>query len=461
MSGEVAPDLCRVTLIAERGRFDVALPSAIPLAYLLPTLLRQAGEDLPDAGVGHGGWALQRFGSWPFDTGKSASALGIRDGEVLYLRPRRKELPSPVFDDVVEAIGWSLAERTARWTPAATRAAGLVATGALLGLAAGLLLLAGPPWRIAAAVAGLGTVLLLVAAAAASRALGNAPAAVLLACAAGPFAFLTGLFGLLGTDPLNRAAGPAMIGGGSLALIALLLGFAAVGGGEPAFLAAGLVAAVLFVSGLVAGHTSPAGVAAVAIGLVFVLGPLIPGVAYRLARLPAPFLPTGAEDLRRGTTTMPGARLSERSLVADRYVTALLAGGALVIAGGTPFLAAAHGWAPRTLAGVAALLALLRTRLFSGRAQRVWLLGAALAGTVACVSVFAAHLADRTARAGISVLAVVAALLVVGVAIRPERPPSPPRARALDILEIVVAVATIPLVLSVLGVYSYVRSLAG
>jgi type VII secretion integral membrane protein EccD len=456
-----ATDLCRVTLVAQRGRFDIALPAAVPLAYLLPTLLRQSGADLADAGVGHGGWAVQRLGGVPFDTGQSAATLGIHDGEVLYLRPRRKQLPPPVFDDVVEAIGWTLAERTHRWNAAATRAAGLAATGVLLGAGLGLLLLSGPPWRIPATVAGLTAAVLLVGAAMVSRALGSATAAALLGCAAAPYAFLAGLFGMVDTRPLDRASGPGMIAGGSLALITLLLAFASVGGAEPVFVAAGLTAAILFASGLVAGYTSPAGVAAVAIGLVFVLGPAVPAIAYRLARLPAPFLPTSAEDLRRGATTLPAQRISERSVVADRYVTALLAGGALVIAAATPFLATAAGFSPTALAGLAAVLALLRMRLFSGRAQRIWLLGAALSAAGGCVIVLATHLADRAARAGVSVLVLVAALLVVGVAIRPERQQSPPRGRLLDIIEIVVAVATIPLVLSVLGVYSYVRSLAG
>ncbi|NUR60965.1 MAG: hypothetical protein HOV87_20230, partial [Catenulispora sp.] len=39
-----AADLRRVTVVTPRGRFDLALPAAVPLAYLVPTLLRQAGE---------------------------------------------------------------------------------------------------------------------------------------------------------------------------------------------------------------------------------------------------------------------------------------------------------------------------------------------------------------------------------------------------------------------------------
>src|SRR6185369_575132 len=102
MSADAAADLCRVTVVGTRGRFDVAIPASMPLAYLLPTLLRQANdigrsasspaEDaLAESGVSHGGWVLQRLGGWPFDTGQSAAELGIADGEVLYLRPRRDE----------------------------------------------------------------------------------------------------------------------------------------------------------------------------------------------------------------------------------------------------------------------------------------------------------------------------------------------------------------------------------
>jgi type VII secretion integral membrane protein EccD len=454
-------DLCRVTLVATRGRFDVALPATLPLAYMLPTLLRQAGEELADSGVGHGGWALQRLGGWPLDTGQSAAALGLQDGEVLYLRPRQHELPPPVFDDVVEAIGWTLAERTHRWDAAATRAAALVATGVVLALGAGVALLAGPPYYAAAGATGLVAILLLLGAATVSRALGNAPAAALLGCAALLYGFLAGLLGLLGPDKLADAGGPAVLAGASVALIAVLVAIAGVGGGEPVFLGAGLVAVVVFLASLSAGHTSAAGVAAVALGLAFLAAPAIPGAAYRLARLPAPFLPTTAEDLRQANTTLPAARLSERSLVADRYVTALVAGCALVIVGTAPFLATASGWAPTTLVGVAALLALLRMRLFTGRAQRVWLLGAALAAAAAAVTMLATHLGNRPARSGLIVATLVVAFLVVGFAVRPERPPSPPRARLLDILEIVFAVATIPLVLDVLGVYAYVRSLGG
>jgi type VII secretion integral membrane protein EccD len=262
---------------------------------------------------------------------------------------------------------------------------------------------------------------------------------------------------------LRQAGGPALLTGASTALVTLVLVAAGVGGAEPAFLGAGLVTAVLFGAGLLAGpaHLSPAGVAAAAIGLVFLFGPFMPGAAYRLARLPAPNLPSSADEVRGRAATLPGAQLSERSLAADRYLTALLAGASLVIAGGTPFLVAAPGWAPSTVAGAAGVLALLRMRLFTGRAQRIWLLSAALAAATAAVAVAATRTPDGGARSVLAVGVLVLGLVVAGFAVRSPRAASPWRGRLLDVAEIAVAIATIPLVLSVLGVYGYVRSLTG
>ncbi|MET8838185.1 EsaB/YukD family protein, partial [Micromonospora sp. NPDC004540] len=39
--------LSRITIVAPRTRMDLALPSDVPLADLLPTLLRYAGEAKP------------------------------------------------------------------------------------------------------------------------------------------------------------------------------------------------------------------------------------------------------------------------------------------------------------------------------------------------------------------------------------------------------------------------------
>ena len=81
MPSDTGADTCRVTMVAPRVRIDVALPTTVPLASLLPTLLWHSGEQLAEEGLPHGGWALQRAGDAPLDTAVSVAALGIRGGE--------------------------------------------------------------------------------------------------------------------------------------------------------------------------------------------------------------------------------------------------------------------------------------------------------------------------------------------------------------------------------------------
>jgi hypothetical protein len=57
--------LSRVTIVAPRSRVDVALPSDVPLADLLPTLLGFAGTATEES---RHGWTLSRLGSGELDS---------------------------------------------------------------------------------------------------------------------------------------------------------------------------------------------------------------------------------------------------------------------------------------------------------------------------------------------------------------------------------------------------------
>src|SRR3712207_5128924 len=129
--------LARVTISAPQRRIDVALPEHVPLAELLPEVLRHAGEGLADDGERHGGWVLRRPDGVALAPGQGLFAQGVRDGDVLHLVPAREEWPELEYDDVVEAIAAGVRRRGSTWTPASTRTATLVA-GAVL-LAPGLL----------------------------------------------------------------------------------------------------------------------------------------------------------------------------------------------------------------------------------------------------------------------------------------------------------------------------------
>ena len=136
--------LSRITLVAPRTRIDLALPSDVPLADLLPTLLHYAGGEAAGDGAG-AGWALSRLGGMALDSSRTPSQLEVRDGELLYLRPRGGEAPMLVFDDVVDAVATATNDRADRWRPATTRTFGLaLGVIALLGGAA-VLLFTGPP----------------------------------------------------------------------------------------------------------------------------------------------------------------------------------------------------------------------------------------------------------------------------------------------------------------------------
>jgi type VII secretion integral membrane protein EccD len=459
----VTADLRRVTLVAPQGRFDVALPASVPLAYLVPTLLRQAGPELAEAGAAHGGWVVQRLGGWAFDTGQSAAALGIADGEVLYLRPRRAELPTPVFDDAAEAISRTLAEQTPRWSRGASRNAGLAAAAVLMLAGAIGLLLAGPPWRLPAVAAGAAALLLLAAAALTSRAIGDALAGAVLGCGAGVFGVLAGLLGFAHQHAgLSGTGAAGLVAGSSVGLVIVTLAAVLVGAGTPVFVGAAVVAAAGMAAGLTAPHAAAGGGAAAALCVAFLVMPFVPVVSYRSARLPKPFLPGSTEELRRGAEAVPPAEMARRTLLASDYMTCLVAACTLISVAAAGVLVAVPGWAGPALAGVTAALALLRSRLFTGRAQRGWLIAAAALSAAIVVIGLTARFGGGTgahsaADAGIAGLAVVAA--IVAAVARPGGSGSPLTARLLDIAELAAAVAVIPLVLEVLGVYAKLRSL--
>ena len=109
--------LARVTISAPQRRVDVALPEQVPLAELLPEVLRHAGEGLADDGERHGGWVLRRTDGAVLATAQALLPQGVRDGEVLHLVPARAQWPELEYDDVVEAIADGARRRGGAWSP--------------------------------------------------------------------------------------------------------------------------------------------------------------------------------------------------------------------------------------------------------------------------------------------------------------------------------------------------------
>src|SRR5690606_4391344 len=138
------PPMCRVTIVAPRKKVDLAVPTDIPLPHVMPALLRAVGEAGGEFATGPG-WVLQRLGGPPLDLGLSLGALGILDGEILYLRPREMAMPPALYDDVADLVATGVKEAGGTWSGQHTRNLGTGTAAVLLVLGAVILALSGVP----------------------------------------------------------------------------------------------------------------------------------------------------------------------------------------------------------------------------------------------------------------------------------------------------------------------------
>ncbi|SBT69076.1 type VII secretion integral membrane protein EccD [Micromonospora sediminicola] len=454
--------LSRITIVAPRTRMDLALPSDVPLADLLPTLLRYAGEDLADEGVRHGGWSLSRLGGQPLDGGRTAAQLGVRDGEVLYFNPRAATAPEIVFDDVVDAVATSTTQRAGAWQVGTTRSFAVLLAGSTLAAGAVATLFTGPPQLPGALAALVVAVALLVGAAVLSRAAGDSRTGAVLALVGVGYAAVGGLLVLAGDRPLDDLAGPHVLLAATAVVVFGAVAALAVGDRLPLFLgavgvgAAVGLGAVLSLAFGIGAAASAAVVATVAFGAL----PALPMLAYRLARLPVPSIPTGPEDLKTDTESVDGPSVLRDSERADGFLTGLLWTVSLLVLGGEVVLALDGRLPAVLLCLVLALLSLLRARPFLGRGQRTPVL---LAGTVGlgltALAVFAAGSTPvrlGLVLGGLTVVAVIS--LVYGLTVAGKRI-SPVWGRTLDIVEILLIVALVPLAVWVCGMYGWIVNL--
>lgn len=456
-----AVELCRVTIVAPRTRMDLALPVEIPLADLLPTLLRHAGEDPDDPAFLRGGWVLQRLGENALDPSQRLTELGIRDGEVLHLRQRESAVPEFIFDDVADAIGAATRTRRSPWQPTDTRNVSLVLSGLFLALGATVALTSGPPWLVPTVVILVTAVGLLLGGIALSRAFGQGRVGMLTAAGGVAYAATGGLMLLGGEGGISSFGAPHVLVGASLGLVAAAAAAFGVVSGWDGFFSAGAVFAVLVVAAtgrLVIGADAAA-VAAATAAVVLAFTPLLPTFAARLAKLPIPQLPTGAEELRTQIDVLPGPTVLEQAITADRLVAALVAASSVVVGGCSLLLIQDPRWYAPALVTVMALAWLLRARHFLGRPHRIWLLG----GGVLCAILVALRFAMAgeavvLLTVGVPCLVVAAGLAAWGVAM-PGRRLSPYWARGADVLEVLILLAVIPLAAGVMGLYGAIADL--
>ncbi|MDG4786546.1 type VII secretion integral membrane protein EccD [Micromonospora sp. WMMD1102] len=459
----MASGFSRVTVVAPRNRVDLALPADVPLADLLPTVLSWAGDALADDSAARNGWTLSRLGGAALDSSRTPAQLEVRDGELLYLRPRGEEAPLPVFDDVVDAVATAAQRRTGRWSPAATRALGLtLGVVALLGGAVAVLL-AGPP-QLPGGLVGLGlAAALLLGAVVLARAVGDPQSATVLALVALCHAAVGGLLVLAGDRTVGQLAPPHVLVAATAVVLVAAAAAIGVGDAGPVFLCGAAGAVALLVAAAIRvlfGVGTPAA-AAITVTLAFATLPLLPMFAYRLGRLPVSPVPTDPEQLRQDVHTVDGHETFARADRADAFLASLLS--ALSLIGAVAAVAvAADGIAGLALCAVLGLTMMARARWFLGRAQRLPLLGAgAVALTAAVVAAYDDLGLVWRLTLLLGVLLLVAAISVGFALAAGRRPGSPIWGRTLDIVEVLLVLAVFPLAVWVSGLLDWIRAIRG
>jgi type VII secretion integral membrane protein EccD len=432
----------RVTLVNGARQVDLAVPGAVPLADVLPQLVRHCGPaERPDEPMA---WTLGRLGGPDLSLTTTLRDAEVADGEVLELRTPGAVTRPAYVEDVRDAVDDAVDESGRRWTPAATAGFALAAASALMAAAA--LLPQATQARdavatgTAVAVAGLGV----LAAWWADRRGHTYGVHAVLATAMLWGGVAGWLLSTYGRWPWPAGLAAALAGG--LLVAALGRAVTAVATG---YLAG---AAMLAVAGLPLGalalkdHDWMAGVRLDAVSAVLVVGVL--------ARVSLTVGGLAGEDyrVRRGgmvTADALGARI--------RRSTALLYGGlgAACLTGAAAGLVLTTGdvlW-DRLLGLAAGLGLVLRSRVFSRVPQIVPLRAAGLA-------VLAAQGLDVVRRSP-----VLAAVLVSTVLIAVSAVPLSDVARArvkqlLNLAELAVVVAMIALLAGALGAYEWVGRVA-
>ncbi|MEV6232740.1 type VII secretion integral membrane protein EccD [Saccharopolyspora shandongensis] len=459
---DVTSRLVRLRLAVGSRSVELAVPTEIPLADLLPAILRHAGQDLADQGVEHEGWVLQRLGQPPLDENRTTAELGLADGETVHLRPRSAALPEVDFDDLVDGIASQMRSRRDRWNDRLTRWMLLAFAGFALALGWMTLAVAENP-LLSTVLAGASAAGLLVAGGTLARAKSATVTGSVLGVFGVAYAMQCGWFLPAAIYP---AAPPAMglVCAAVLGMLLAVLALLSISDAALLFvgilLPGSLITVVLLVSAALSWRVDQA--AAFGLALCVVAMSFVPTMSFRLAGLSLPALPSSADELDEDVEPVPHQTVVERSAVATQYLVTFNI--ALAVTEVVMFTAVVSAWQlwQAVLALVTAGLLLLRARSLEGAWSRWPVLIAGGYGA----AVFWAWLlvgADPVLRLAVlfPVSLVLVLVLLLCARAMPGRRPKPYWGRAIDIVEGLVAVALIPLLLAVLDVYLLVRGLAG
>jgi type VII secretion integral membrane protein EccD len=469
---QTTSDICKIIVVTPTRTTELALPTYLPLADLLPTLVGMVDERLLADASGKG-VVLQRLGDEPLDQSHTPAALGLKDGDLIHLRAVDSAMPALRFDDLVDGVAVRMGMLSGRWTSRCVRPLflGLTVLSWVIGLI--LLWLSVDPLHGAAAAASV-TIVLLGSAVAAARGWGDSTAGLLLAAGAICYGAMAGVM----VAPLLHSSGvrslrhldmlSVVLGGAALALVAVLATALLARAGEflaperlliPTVLGL-LVCAIGSLASFASMSIAQAGALVAASGLFF--APMIPTIAFRLAGMRLPNLPQSSADAVRPAEPIVDTTLARSAELADRYVTTLYGCLSLLALSAIVMLAMSRDGLRLSLAAVLAMILILRSKALSGAWQRLSLLTSGALGLSAWV-IAVVRLSPATARPGLAVvMAVVVGLsLLASARLLPGRPLRPYWGRAAELLETLLAISVLPLTLAVIGLLGLVRQIGG
>ncbi len=445
----------RVTLVHGTRRVDLALPSTLPVAEVMPQLLRFcAPVQRPDAPAD---WRISRVGGADLNPARSLEEHRIADGEVLELRERDARRHSAYVEDVRDAIEDAVDAAGGQWTPASTTGFGLLAGAALIGAAALL------PQARAGGPAGAGAAVLVAGIGVAggwwaARRAGPRVAALVLWPAVG-WGVLAGWLGagLAGAAaPVRVALGLA--GGLAVAALARLTTRAATAhlAALAALTLAGVPVALFGLAGAGLGTTpglpGVAGLRVVGPLAVLVIGAL-PRVSLTAGGL------AGADYRVRNAGLVPQPELAGRLEHSAALLRGALAGTALAGAVAGALLVTGTAW-DRYLGVSVACGLILRSRAFS-RTGHVAVPRLAGLAVLAVHGLWLARAVPLAAPAVAPLAATVAAVLVALAALPLSEVARARTKRLLNLVEAVVVVGMVTLAAGALGVFGWVAGQTG
>ncbi|OBG22373.1 type VII secretion integral membrane protein EccD [Mycobacterium sp. 852002-51057_SCH5723018] len=451
------PGLRRVSVHAGTTDVDLALPTGVPVAVLIPSIV----DILDGSGQGSSGdleakrYQLCTPGAFAFDTSTTLAQNGIRDGDVLVLIQSPTPPPAPRYDDVAEAVSTMLdAALRPETQPQATRLTGAVAASCLTVIGALALIRnaatanAFGESRTAAGVAALAGFVALLGAAIAHRSYRDAMAGLALSVMGIAFAAVAGFLAVPGAP-----ATPNALLAAAAAAATSVLAMRVVGCGVVTLTAVACAATLVAAAALVGVMTAAPLPALGSVSTLICLGLI--GLAPRLSIALAGLSPRLAPppDLE------PADGLADKAFRADNWLTGLLAafsssaaaGAVVTVLGGAPRLCC-MGFGALTGASL-----LLHARSHARARRLVFVSG----GIAVIATTFAAVASGVPGRGGwlAAATATLAATAICLGFVAPGVSPSPLLRRGVEVLECVTLAALVPLTCWVCGLYNTVRGL--